>query len=61
MKDKALRTEGDIQDLLQLRTLALVPDLDHNQRNKETRSLRDKLRRRPTKQKEDFAATRMGA
>jgi polysaccharide chain length determinant protein (PEP-CTERM system associated) len=61
MKDKALRTEGDIQDLLQLRTLALVPDLDHHQRNKETRSLRDKLRRRPTKQKEDFAATRMGA
>ncbi len=60
MKDKALRTEGDIQDLLQLRTLAMVPDLDHNQRNQKGRSLRDKLRRRPKKQNEQLASTGMG-
>ncbi len=61
LKDKALRTEGDIQDLLQLRTLALVPDLNHNQRNKRTWSLRAKLRRRPGKHKEHLTATRIGA
>jgi hypothetical protein len=60
LKDKALRTEGDIQDLLQLRTLAMVPDLDRNQRNKSRWSLRAKLSRRPKKQKEEFAATGMG-
>ncbi|MGE0406165.1 MAG: GumC family protein [Candidatus Korobacteraceae bacterium] len=60
LKDKALRTEADVQDLLQLRTLAMVPDLEHNQGNKRRRSLRDKLRRRPRNSEQDFVPNRIG-
>ncbi len=59
LKDKALRTEGDVQDLLQLRTLAMVPDLDRNQGNARKWPLQGKLWKRSKARK--LAATRIGA